>query len=68
MKTNKTMPKGRNIVAAAACFMKAGSFHHKCAPRGGASNEYQDAMVEYQENLDIADELDHLHQTSTEDM
>lgn len=56
---NKPMPtKGRNATAQAACFMKAGTFHHKCAPRGGSRNDMSDFLAEYAEDTEIATEVD----------
>ena len=56
---NKPMPtKGRNAAAMSACFMKAGSFHHKCAPRGGSHNDMSDFLAEYEEDKEILAEVD----------
>ena len=41
---SKAKSTGRSANAMAACFMKAGKFHHKCAPRGGAVNSSRDIL------------------------
>jgi hypothetical protein len=47
---NKGMPKGRNATAMVACFKKAGTFHHKVAPRGGTANRFRDFMELYEDD------------------
>ncbi len=59
---NKDMPKGRNAYAQAACFKKAGAMKHRNTPRGGAHNEYREAINTYMEDNEILDEIDSIEE------
>ncbi len=49
--------KGRNAIAEAACFRKAGPMKDRRATRGGAKNNFLGFMNEYEEDLKVEDEL-----------
>jgi hypothetical protein len=51
MKNKKSLPKPRNIYAAALVNFPSAKFHHKTEARGGATNEQVEFMAEYEEDL-----------------
>lgn len=57
-KIDKTMPKPRNAMAVIARQMRAATFDHKAAERGGDKNHMAEYLAEYDEELDRWGEYD----------